>query len=339
MRRALDLALRGSGKVAPNPMVGCVVVRDGKIIGEGFHAYFGGPHAEVNAINAVHNQELLQGSTLYVTLEPCDHFGKTPPCSNLIIEKGIKRVVVGCRDPFPAVNGRGIERLRNAGVEVVTDLLHPYCIMMNRRFFTFHEQKRPYIVLKWAQSSEGFLDVDRSSGVKGSVMISDPQTQRLVHEWRSQEAAILIGRNTMENDNPELTVRRVEGKNPIRIVLSSEAISLEGFKLQSEEAPTWVLNSSIEKQEGHVRYIAVQHVHDMPGVLRRLHAENVLSILVEGGAHVLRSFIESGLWDEARVIQASTVLHKGLAAPTLNVVHQKEEYMASDTIRYYFNES
>lgn len=337
MRRAIDLAQLGSGHVAPNPLVGCVIVHQGRIIGEGYHKKFGGPHAEVNAIASVEDASLLSESTLYVTLEPCAHFGKTPPCSNLIIEKRIPRVVIGNLDPFPAVNGRGIEQMRNAGIHVETDVLVDECRFMNRRFFTFQEKQRPYVVLKWAQSRDGFMDIERTKGVQGSFMISHPDTQVAVHRWRSEEAAILIGKNTLYNDNPSLTVRRVEGTNPLRLLLSSEPIDLSSFHLSKEEAPTWVLTNSSEKNVDAIRYLACGNVHDLKAVMRRLFDEKVLSILVEGGAQVLHSFIESGLWDEARVITGDMELGQGLRAPKLPVVQHHSESSATDGIGYYFN--
>jgi len=337
MRRAIELAHKGAGYVAPNPMVGCVIVHQGRIIGEGYHEKFGGPHAEVNAIASVEDPSLLSEATLYVTLEPCAHFGKTPPCSNLIIEKRIPRVVIGSLDPFPAVNGRGIEQLRNAGIQVETDVLVDECRFLNRRFFTFHEKRRPYVILKWAQSRDGFMDIDRTDGVHGSFMISHPDTQILVHRWRSEEAAILIGKNTLINDNPSLTVRCVEGNNPLRLLLSSEPIDLSAFHLSKEEAPTWVLTNSSEKTAGGVRYLACGNTSDLKEVLRRLFEEKVLSILVEGGAHVLRSFIESGIWDEARIITGNKELGRGLSAPKLSVQQDYSETSATDTIGYYFN--
>ena len=337
MRRAIELAHKGAGYVAPNPMVGCVIVHQGRIIGEGYHEKFGGPHAEVNAIASVKDTALLQESTLYVTLEPCAHFGKTPPCSNLIIEKRIPRVVIGNLDPFPAVNGRGIEQLRIAGIQVETDVLADECRFMNRRFFTFQEKQRPYVVLKWAQSRDGFMDIERTTSDQGSFMISHPDTQVLVHRWRSEEAAILIGKNTLYNDNPSLTVRRVEGNNPLRLLLSSEPIDLSAFHLGKEEAPTWVLTNSSEKTDGAIRYLACGNVHDLKSVMRRLFDEKVLSILVEGGAQVLQSFMESGLWDEARIIIGDKELGQGLRAPKLPVVQHHSESSAADAIGYYFN--
>ena len=337
MKRALELAARGAGHVAPNPMVGCVIVHEGRIIGEGYHQRYGGSHAEVNAIASVEDPALLQESTLYVTLEPCAHFGKTPPCSNLIIEKRIPRVVIGNLDPFPAVNGRGIEQLRNAGIQVETDVLTDECRFMNRRFFTFQEKQRPYVVLKWAQSSDGFMDIERTTGEKGTFMISHPDTQVAVHRWRSEEAAILIGKNTLYNDNPSLTVRRVEGANPLRLLLSSEPIDLSSFHLSKEDAPTWVLTNSSEKTEGAIRYLACGNVHELKAVMRCLFDEKVLSILVEGGAQVLYSFIASGLWDEARVITGDRELGQGLCAPKLHVVQHHSESSAADAICYYYN--
>jgi diaminohydroxyphosphoribosylaminopyrimidine deaminase/5-amino-6-(5-phosphoribosylamino)uracil reductase len=339
MRRALELAALGEGHVAPNPLVGCVIVHQGVIIGEGYHARYGGFHAEVNAIASVENSELLMESTLYVTLEPCAHHGKTPPCANLIVEKGIPRVVIGCRDPFDAVNGKGIEHLRASGVEVMVNVLHQECRLLNKRFFTFHEKKRPFVILKWAQSSDGYMDVDRTDGRLGSFMISHSDTQVLVHRWRAEEASILIGKNTALRDNPSLTVRRAEGKNPIRILLSANPIDLDGMLLSNGEAPTLVITHETDRTEDHIRYIACGNVHDVNSVLRCLHQENVLSVLVEGGADVLQSFLDSGLWDEARVITSTQSLEKGLVAPKIERFPSSEKRSASDTVRYYLNKS
>jgi diaminohydroxyphosphoribosylaminopyrimidine deaminase/5-amino-6-(5-phosphoribosylamino)uracil reductase len=339
MKRALELASRGAGFVAPNPLVGCVIVHEGLIVGEGYHSFFGGPHAEVNAIASIQDQDVLKQSTLYVTLEPCAHFGKTPPCANLILQKGIPRVVVGCRDPFSKVNGKGIEMLRNAGVDVTVDVLLEECVAINRRFFTFHEKQRPYVILKWAQSIDGFMDVERTEEHRGSVMISHPDTQVLVHRWRAEESSILIGRNTLLNDDPSLTVRRVEGKNPIRIVLTSQPIDMHRLKLGNDEATTFVLTNDSDSKSGNVRFVAVGNVHDLHGVLRRLHEENIMSVLVEGGARVLHSFLECGLWDEARVIVSDNSLGSGLKAPSISRVPTTEQRSSTDRIYYYYNKS
>jgi diaminohydroxyphosphoribosylaminopyrimidine deaminase/5-amino-6-(5-phosphoribosylamino)uracil reductase len=325
--------------VAPNPLVGCVIVFKGEIVGEGYHAFFGGPHAEVNAISSIEDQDVLKHSTLYVTLEPCAHFGKTPPCANLILQKGIPRVVIGCRDPFSEVNGRGIEMLRSAGVDVTLDVLQEECRAINKRFFTFHQKQRPYVILKWAQSADGFMDVERTEEHRGSVMISHPDTQLLVHRWRAEESSILIGKNTLLNDDPSLTVRRVEGKNPIRIVLTSQPIDMHRLKLGNDEAPTLVLTNESDSISGNIRFVAVGNVHNLDSVLRGLHAENIVSILVEGGAHVLRSFLECGLWDEARVIVSDNSLGSGLKAPSISRMPSTEQRSATDSIYYYYNKS
>jgi len=337
MQRAIELAAKGAGRVAPNPLVGCVIVHDGQIIGEGYHEQFGAAHAEVNAIASVGRKELLENSTLYVTLEPCAHFGKTPPCSDHILENRIPRVVIGCRDPFSEVNGKGIEQLRNAGVDVETSVLSEECRWLNRRFFTFHEKNRPYVILKWAQSADGFMDIDRTSGQLGSFMISSEETQVQVHRWRAEEAAILIGKNTFINDNPSLTVRKAQGRNPVRILLSARDILVEGSQLNSNEAPTLVLTNATEKVVAGVRYLSCGNVHEPHLVLNALFQENILSVLVEGGATVLRSFLKSGLWDEARIISANDSLGAGLIAPFIDIPSAVEEKSGTDIIRSYFN--
>ncbi|MDD4192591.1 MAG: bifunctional diaminohydroxyphosphoribosylaminopyrimidine deaminase/5-amino-6-(5-phosphoribosylamino)uracil reductase RibD, partial [Mangrovibacterium sp.] len=245
MYRCLELARLGMGEVAPNPMVGAVIVHEGTIIGEGYHREFGGPHAEVNAINAVKTRELLRSSTLYVSLEPCAHFGKTPPCSDLIVSCQIPRVVVGSADPFAAVAGRGIERMRGAGVRVETGILEKECMELNRRFFTFHQQKRPYVILKWAQTLDGFLDVDRSyPEMSGKpTWISNELSRRVVHRQRTEEAAILVGTNTVLKDNPSLTVREWSGRQPVRLVLDRQNRLPEGLQVKDGKAPTVIFTA------------------------------------------------------------------------------------------------
>ncbi|MFM9006725.1 MAG: bifunctional diaminohydroxyphosphoribosylaminopyrimidine deaminase/5-amino-6-(5-phosphoribosylamino)uracil reductase RibD, partial [Flavobacteriales bacterium] len=245
--------------------------------------------------------------------------------------------VIGCRDPFAAVNGKGIEQLRLAGVEVITDVLHEQCRHLNRRFFTFHEKKRPYVILKWAQSADGFMDIDRTSGQVGSFMISSVDTQALVHSWRAQEAAILVGKNTFLNDNPSLTVRKATGRNPLRVVLSSAYIDLSGSRLNTPEAPTLVVTNATDRMDGLVRYVACGNVHEPANVLQCLHKENVLSILIEGGAQVITSFLKSGLWDEARIITSEEWLGSGLKAPVLAGPMPIEQLSGTDVIRTFFN--
>jgi diaminohydroxyphosphoribosylaminopyrimidine deaminase/5-amino-6-(5-phosphoribosylamino)uracil reductase len=338
MQRAIALALKGMGYVAPNPLVGCVIAHGGSVIGEGYHAKFGEAHAEVNAIASVQNPELLKEATLYVTLEPCAHYGKTPPCADLIVSFGIPRVVIGAMDPFPLVNGRGAQRLREAGVDVKENIEREACREVNRRFFCFQEKKRPYIILKWAQTSDGFMDVMRKSGEKGVRWISGPETKALVHQWRSEESAILVGRNTVVNDNPQLTVREVSGKSPLRIVLTQDAQLPEGSAVLDQAAPTWIVNNQLSDKIGNIDWLQCADVHDLSEVLQTLHARNIQSIFVEGGAKVLHSFIDAGLWDEARVITGSSTFQEGLAAPVLKGRLAETMTRGSDVIHFYRNQ-
>lgn len=284
MRRCLQLARCGQLGAAPNPMVGAVVVYDGRIIGEGYHRKCGEAHAEVNAIASVRDQQLLPQSTIYVSLEPCAHYGKTPPCARLIIEKRIPRVVIGCRDPFAKVNGRGIDMLEQAGVEVKVGVLERECLWLNRRFITFHTLGRPYITLKWAQSQDGFIDRRRTSCEEPPVRFSTPLTQALVHRLRAENEAILVGRRTWELDRPSLTARHWFGRNPQPIVLGG--------------TNGW--HDSLEQ------------------LMTELHDRGIQTLLVEGGTQTLQSFIDAGLWDEARTETAPFRLKEGVAAPKLD---------------------
>lgn len=339
MRRAVALAQQGSGMVAPNPMVGCVIAHEGRIIGEGYHAAFGKAHAEVNAIDSVMDKELLKQSTLYVTLEPCAHFGKTPPCADLIVRMGIQRVCIGTGDPFEAVNGKGAMRLRDAGVTVVEHVEEDACREVNRRFFCFHEKHRPYIILKWAQTLDGYMDIDRSTGERGVHWISGPATKRVVHRMRAQEAAVMVGRNTIINDNPMLTVREVQGRNPARLVLSSSPDFPSIPAIFGKEAPTLVFNNFKDSQEGYCRFIRCADVHNLDEVLGLIHKEQLLSVLVEGGASLLHSFLRQELWDEAIIITGAEPWGKGLAAPLISVPWFEEQQSGEDVIRFYRREA
>jgi diaminohydroxyphosphoribosylaminopyrimidine deaminase/5-amino-6-(5-phosphoribosylamino)uracil reductase len=321
MQRALELAARGAGHVAPNPLVGCVVVHEGKIIGEGWHEYFGGPHAEVNAIQSVSDQNLLASSTLYVTLEPCAHHGKTPPCSTLIIEKGIPQVVVGTVDPFAAVAGKGLAMLEAAGCAVQLGVLESACRWLNRRFFCFHEQKRPYVILKWAQSKDGFIAPAKS----GPYWISAASSKLLSHHWRSQESAILVGAGTVVADDPALTTRLVDGPNPKRIVLEAQPLSAT-YKVFDAQAPT-------------LRYTMLpgDWSAQIPSLLAHLHAEQLNGVLVEGGAKTLQAFLKSGLWDEILVFIAPARLKEGLVAPALPEIPFQTVASGDDELRIYLN--
>ena len=294
MRRCLQLARCGEAGAPPNPMVGAVIVCDSRIIGEGYHRRCGGPHAEVNAINSVKERDLLSRSTIYVSLEPCAHYGKTPPCADLIIETGIRRVVIGCTDSFAKVNGLGIKKLREAGCEVQVGVLEQECRELNRRFFTFHEKHRPWIILKWAQSNDGFIGKDER------VILSNALTQTLVHRLRARSGAILVGTNTALQDNPTLTTRLWPGPNPLRLTIDRNGILPSTLHLKDNSTPTVIYShESIEE------------------ILADLYARGIQSLLVEGGAKLLQSFIDKGLWDEARIETAPLCLGQGTKAPTL----------------------
>ncbi|MBZ5857210.1 bifunctional diaminohydroxyphosphoribosylaminopyrimidine deaminase/5-amino-6-(5-phosphoribosylamino)uracil reductase RibD [Flavihumibacter profundi] len=318
MSRCIQLARLGAGNVAPNPLVGSVLVYGDRIIGEGFHQQYGQPHAEVNCLASVAGQDsaYIADSILYVSLEPCAHFGKTPPCADMVIRHGIKTVVIGCRDPFPQVNGKGIEKLRAAGVKVILGVLEKECIELNKRFFCFHQKKRPFIALKWAQSANSCLAGPNLERIKISNGIAD----RLVHRWRSEEAAIMVGTTTALVDNPSLTNRLWYGKNPLRVLLDKDLKVPDTHLVFSGDAPTLVFNTKKSAVAGHVRYIKIDAAKlVLPQVLEHLSALQVQSVLVEGGTKLLQSFIATNCWDEARVItNQQLVLENGYPAPSLN---------------------
>lgn len=315
MQRCLDLAQLGIGEVAPNPMVGCVIVHNGRIIGEGYHEKYGQAHAEVNAIRSVKNQELLCESTLYVSLEPCAHFGKTPPCSDLIIEKRIPKVVVGMVDPFAKVAGKGIEKMLAAGIEVEVGLLEKKCRNLNRRFFAFHEKKRPYIILKWAQTLDGFIDTDRTETIH-PTWITNALAKRLVHKQRSEESAILIGTNTAEYDNPALTVREWSGRQPIRMVIDRTGRLSSNLTIFDHKALTWVFTENESADEENLKFIKLDFSRNiLPQMMEELYRREILSIIVEGGSELLNSFLAIELWDEAFVYTGNQFFGKGVAAP------------------------
>lgn len=323
MQRALELAALGMGRVAPNPLVGCVVVHQNRIIGEGYHQQYGGPHAEVNALQSVQETHLLPESTVYVTLEPCDHYGKTPPCSLLLLEKQVKRVVVGTVDPFAAVAGKGIARLQAAGLEVQVGVLEQACRWQNRRFFTQIEKNRPYIILKWAQSADGYL----APAQPGPYWLSSPESKQLVHQWRAQEAAILVGAQTVVADNPALTTRLVPGNHPLRVVLHSRKLE-KYHQVFNDEAASLC-----------IAYEAGKLTKSIPDILGQLHEKKVQSVLVEGGAHTLTAFLQSGLFDELRVFTSTAVLGAGLAAPAIPAGALLKEHISSgtDQLHCYFS--
>jgi diaminohydroxyphosphoribosylaminopyrimidine deaminase/5-amino-6-(5-phosphoribosylamino)uracil reductase len=339
MKRCFQLANLGLGNVSPNPLVGAVVVNENEVIGEGYHQYFGGPHAEVNALQHLHEDSRLKSSTIYVNLEPCAHFGKTPPCADLILRLGIPRVVISNRDPFDLVNGAGLERLKSHGVEVVTGVLEEEGRFLNRRFFTFHEQKRPYIILKWAQSADGFLDKPRSSNEAHINWITTPASRRLVHMWRSEEPAILVGLNTVINDNPSLTVREISGKSPLRIVLGDCARIPKTAAVLNGQSPTLLIHTGAKAIVSSTN-IEVVHISTeqnvLPTLMNILHEKNIQSLIVEGGAQVLSSFLDADLWDEARVFQGVGHFNAGVKAPQLSVLPNSISTVSEDTLRVYY---
>ena len=315
MNRCLELASKGLESVSPNPMVGSVIVYQGKIIGEGYHKEYGKEHAEVNAITSVKDKSLLKDSTLYVNLEPCAHFGKTPPCSNLIIEHKIPKVVIGCVDSFSDVNGKGIIKMEKAGIKVSVGVLEKESRELNKRFFTFHEKKRPYIILKWAESKDGFI-APKDQTAPFWMTCSD--SKKLVHQYRAEEDAILVGRITAEKDNPSLTVRKVTGKNPTRIVIDKDLKLSKKLNLFNNLAKTIIFNTLKTKEIDSNYYIKIDFNNLIENILQELYKQNIQSLIIEGGAKTLQSFIDKKLWEEARIFTANRTLVEGVKAPTLD---------------------
>lgn len=335
MQRCVDLAYLGQGNVSPNPMVGCVIVKNGLIIGEGYHSEYGGKHAEIKAIESVLDQKEIENSTVYISLEPCVHHGKTPPCVNELINRKIKNAVIGSRDSNPIVGGKGIESLKRAGIEVHENVLSEACRTLNKRFFTFHEKRRPYVILKWAQTSDGYLDKNREIGEKGVNWISSPESKVLVHKWRSEEQSILVGRNTIMNDNPSLTVREISGKNPTRIVIDSQLQLSKDVNIFSKDAPTLVFNRLKNDQTDGVEWIKISET-STKHILDELFKRNIQSVLVEGGSRTLQYFIIDNVWDEARVIVGDVKFGDGVKAPVMNKVPSRaHQFSDHDTIYYY----
>lgn len=336
MRRCLQLAALCAGITAPNPMVGAVLVYNHQIIGEGYTQPYGGPHAEVMCINSVsaEQQLLIPEAVLYVSLEPCAHHGKTPPCADLIIAKQIKTVVIGCSDPFTAVNGKGIEKLRAAGITVIEKVLEADCLYSNRRFITMHTKQRPYIILKWAQSADGFIAAKNKQ-----VAISNELTNRLVHRWRTEEAAIMVGRRTAVIDNPQLTARLWPGNNPVRIIVGQQTSLPEKVHLLDGSVPTHFFYTQKEELSENIQYHQLQSTPLVPKLLQRLYELRLNSVLIEGGAALINEFVKAGIWDEARVItNHSLTLKNGVAAPVLQEQQWvSKEQSATDTIDYFTN--
>lgn len=326
MSRCIELALTGLGNTSPNPMVGSVIVFEDKIIGEGFHKKAGEPHAEVNAVNTVKDKSLLSKSTLYVNLEPCSHFGKTPPCTNMIVDLRIPNVVIGTKDTASHVSGRGIEILKNAGINVKLGVLEKESRALNKRFFTFHEEKRPYIILKWAETSDGFLDIDPE--LKNEIKptwITNNLAKTLVHKWRTEEDSILVGTNTVISDNPELTARLWKGKNPIRFVIDENLQLSRNFSIFNNHAKTLIiadkkrLPEKINIENENIGIEFVDFSTDFTNQLSSIFVKNkIQSLIIEGGSKTLQYFIDHNYWDEARIFTGPRKFEKGVKAPELD---------------------
>ena len=325
--RCVEIAKNGLGYTRPNPMVGAVIVHNNKIIGEGYTSAYGGPHAEVNAINSVENKSLLKTSTLYVTLEPCSHFGKTPPCSDLIIKNNIPNVVIGCIDDNKKVAGQGVKKLKNAGCNVIVGILEQECKTLHKRFFTFHNKKRPYIILKWAETNDGFIAPKTKQDQK-PVWITNSYSRQLVHKWRAEEQAILVGTNTVLEDNPSLTTRNWTGKNPTRIVMDKHEKLSKNLSVFNNEAETILVS---DKTIDFSKNIAQQ-------ICNLLFTNNINSVIIEGGAKTLQTFIDANLWDEARIFIGQSKFNKGVQPPKLKGKLISEEKIDTDILKIYNND-
>lgn len=333
MKRALELAERGRGSVSPNPMVGCVIVHEGKIIGEGWHQKYGEAHAEVNAVDSVEDKSLLAESTCYVTLEPCSHFGKTPPCCDMLVRNQLKRVVIAVEDSHPLVRGRGIKRMQQGGIEVEIGLMEREARQLNARFFTAIEKQRPYIILKWAQTADGFIARKNYD----SKWISNSQSRQQVHRWRADEDAIMVGTNTAHYDNPRLNVRGLEGADPVRVVIDKSLRLSDELYLFDHQQPTLCYNLiKDEKSEG-LGYIKLPEDTFLEALFEDLKQRKIRSVLVEGGSLLLSGLIEKGMWDEARVFKSPTEFEEGIAAPELTLRETESLEVADDKLNIYHN--
>jgi len=336
MRRCLDLAASGAGYVSPNPLVGSVIVHNNKIIGEGYHRKAGQAHAEVNAINSVKDKSILKQSSIYINLEPCSHFGKTPPCTDLIIRSGIEKVFIGTRDTFSLVNGGGIEKLKKVSCNVEYGILEKECREINKRFFCFHEKKRPYVILKWAETADGFVDKHRTIKSSSSALkITDNIAGALVHRWRSEEDSILIGSNTAIMDDPSLNVRLIEGRDPVRLVVDKNHKIPGNLKIFDGSIPTIVFTKNEKAGKDNIQYVKTDFNNSLNSILNTLFNSDILSVLVEGGPLLHKSFIDKGLWDEARILTADFNIAEGVPSPTLKGKLEKTEIIGNSKLRIY----
>lgn len=331
MQRALELARLGAGNVSPNPLVGCVIVHEGKIVGEGWHKAYGQEHAEVNAIAAVADKDILKASTLYVNLEPCSHVGKTPPCADLIVHHKIGKVVIANQDKNPLVAGKGIQRLRNSGITVIEDILSSEAFRLNKRFFTYVEKKRPHIILKWAETSDGFMAKRNND----SRWISDDYSRQLVHKWRAEEDAVLVASGTAWHDNPRLNVRHWSGRDPVRVLVDRYLKVNPKHHLFDKTQKTICYNLVKDETHDNLEYICLKSDNILESVIANLYHKNIQSVIVEGGAQMLMSFIKLALWDEARIFVSPKTFGSGLPAPRLTGVLLEEKKLDNDWLRVF----
>ena len=333
IKRCIELAQKGIGRTYPNPMVGAVIVHNNKIIGEGYHKKAGEPHAEINAINSVKNINLLKESTIYISLEPCSHFGKTPPCALKLKEIGFKRVVIGTLDIHNQVNGEGIKILEKTGINVSTNVLEQECKNLNKRFFTFHEKKRPFIILKWAESQDGFLDYN----FKATKISNDLATQ-WAHQLRAKEHAILIGKNTALHDNPCLTTRKIYGKNPIRILIDLYLDVPKNFNIyKDDDTPTFIFNTIKNEEKYNLKWIKISKENFLQKLLEKLYEHQIQSVIIEGGSFTLQQFINANLWDKTFIIKAPIILKNGTKAPQLLASAREIKILRDNQIFYFQN--
>lgn len=347
IQRCLQLAKKGIGTTRPNPSVGAMIVYNDKVIGEGFTSPYGGPHAEVNAINSVQNQDLLKEATIYVTLEPCSHHGKTPPCADLIIEKEIPNIVIGCLDTNNLVAGKGIERLKKAGRNVTVGVCEEDCKEHHKRFFTVQNKKRPYIILKWAETKDGFI-APLTKDEQKPVWISNSYSQQLVHKWRSEEHAILLGTNTVIADNPSLTVRSWKGNNPVRVVIDknlripSEVTvfdeNVQTIIITEAEKEISVISNDSEKSQKLIYEQIDFYSQVAKQICEVLHKHQIQSVIIEGGAQTLQTFIDANLWDEAKVFIGNVSFGEGVKRPIFDAKLSSEERIDNDILRIYRND-
>ncbi|MBE51231.1 MAG: riboflavin biosynthesis protein RibD [Flavobacteriales bacterium] len=334
MKKCIDISLNGMGMVSPNPMVGCVIVHENKIVGKGYHKFYGDLHAERHAIDSVSNKDILKNSTLYVNLEPCSHHGKQPPCTDYIKKYDIPKVVIGCNDPHKLVCGNGINELLKNNISITKNVLLNSCRSLNRRFITFHESKRPYIILKFAKSADGYI---APLNQNKPFWMTSKKAKDTVHKWRSQEDAILVGRKTVEKDNPQLTVRNCKGKNPIRILIDRNLKTNKKFLIYNDDAITIIFNEIKSEIIGTNQYIKINFKNTEKEILNKLHENNIQSVLIEGGRDTINHFINKNLWDEARVFNSNHQIHDGIKSPEIFGKPKEIEQFPEEVLEKFTN--